>query len=423
MCLLIVNKEGKTIGREILERAARNNGDGYGRIDLSSGKIHRTTNMREAVEIAMRPGPAVHHFRYATSGLKTPKQCHPFHVKDGWQLLHNGIITDLDMNDGRPDTENLAALLRLVSPENRAEVLAKFVGNRFALVDVRTKEVIEVGDFVDEDGVHYSNSSCLTGGSSYSYSDHEWERPIGRSAGTELLAVWGHLKYTQLLNWRLRDAQWMGWGFTKHAHRLFMVNGIPRLVRGIGAANFDKDVPCVEMEVYSVDKDTYEALRDFDDHSTSERIPIEMEDGSQLKAWCFFYPEKEDDGTHEFISCFGDSWCEFDKVTSLETQKMIGRTAPKERLRCPECLSEDVDKIQSWIYCDSCFHSTEIAHIDAWRIGTQEEAIRQQMEDEEDAVDDLIGAMRDSYTDEEREAVREALREANGHAANWVRDF
>lgn len=96
MCLIIQIPKGKEIDRWIVDSAAMYNPDGAGImhsgqtekwVDIKSGTLHQKLNALKDVDRAV-------HFRWATHGDVTHKNVHPFPIRNGGYLMHNGILGD-----------------------------------------------------------------------------------------------------------------------------------------------------------------------------------------------------------------------------------------------------------------------------------------------------------------------------------------
>jgi len=323
MCLLIDNSKGVALDRNILETAATRNPHGYGRLCLLTGRVKRTLDMDEAVELAMQPGPAIHHFRWATVGGKSLSNCHPFPVNNGYYLFQNGSA-DIFHDDGRTDTQNLADLLRLVNVEHRSAFLTK-LDQRYILVNSKSHKVIRTGKgWVERDGVWYSNDYCLPNG--------------------HLVAVYGTLKSGQGNNHFLDEAELVDWGLTAEPHRL-CIKGLPFLIEGGDGDN-------VEVEVYSVSDSTLLRLDQLEGHPNCyerRKTSVILDNGNTVTAWIYF--AKEDRDTGEYHTCYGESW--------------LGQP-DLDDMCCPDCSSDDIQTDPGYIYCNNCFKYTSDIREDLW---------------------------------------------------------
>lgn len=328
MCLCIYNPKGLPIPSEVIREAARHNNDGYGRMDLKTGKIVRTVDMEEAIKIAEQGGPAVHHFRWATFGEKTKKGCHPFQIKDQHHLFHNGAIHGF-RDEGRPDSHELAKILSYMPKHKWVDAL-KVWDSRFLIAS--KDEQIMVGEWVEQDGVWYSNGFHLN--------------------GSEFVAVYGTLKWNGDNHRLLGRSELYANGHTKEEHRLCLsVGGVPHMIEGTGGK---EDVPHVEVEVYRVDKKTLDLIDMLEGHPKiyeRRKVAILTEDEEEVSCWVYFAPEQYDTGN--YLPCYGESW--FDE----EEQD--------EELICPTCNGENVGAEQGYLFCEDCLHFTSDSQIHEWR--------------------------------------------------------
>ena len=119
------------------------------------------------------------HFRIATHGAVMPSTCHPFPVTDSVEALgaqnsmdslvitHNGIIHGMDTDDATSDTmayiRDVMTPLRRLCPdiihdENALDIIGSTIGSKMALID-SAGDLVTIGDFEEDNGVFYSNSS------------------------------------------------------------------------------------------------------------------------------------------------------------------------------------------------------------------------------------------------------------------------
>ena len=122
--------------------------------------------------------PVVMHFRITTHGGTSPENCHPFPISEANGMLkkltlktdvgvaHNGII-DIRCEKGLSDTmtyikEQMAPLKQAVPDFYKNKHLLKMIENaidsRMAILD-KKGEITLIGDFVEDQGIKYSNTS------------------------------------------------------------------------------------------------------------------------------------------------------------------------------------------------------------------------------------------------------------------------
>lgn len=121
----------------------------------------------------------VMHFRITTHGGTRPECCHPFPLTDDDTALraldicapvgvaHNGVITGMDTDAKTSDTmayirDVLAPLRRmagdLLASDDAMTVVESTVGSKLAFLEP-DGAITTVGDFIEDNGVFYSNSS------------------------------------------------------------------------------------------------------------------------------------------------------------------------------------------------------------------------------------------------------------------------
>ena len=123
----------------------------------------------------------VMHFRIATHGEVKPACCHPFPVSNDLRELsatefasrvavaHNGIIPGMDTSDDVSDTMcyvySILAPLRgmhedFMHDQNALDLIENTVKSKLCFLD-NSGEIVTVGEFVEDGGVLYSNTSYL----------------------------------------------------------------------------------------------------------------------------------------------------------------------------------------------------------------------------------------------------------------------
>jgi hypothetical protein len=118
MCLIIRKPPGRSLCAEFLENAWSRNSDGWGSFHLDRGQPVRTIGMDFATLAEHNLRLPRHqeiflHLRKATYGRVCPEMAHPYEVRDGLMLMHNGSIHHLAPQDPcRSDTAELAHSLR-----------------------------------------------------------------------------------------------------------------------------------------------------------------------------------------------------------------------------------------------------------------------------------------------------------------------
>jgi hypothetical protein len=205
MCIIAAKPAGvKMPDLDTIERMWYGNPDGAGIMYALDGKVHIEKGLMTllAVEAKLEElsktvdldnTGVVMHFRITTHGGTRPENTHPFPITDSIKMLqrtkvttsigvaHNGIIDITPRSKDISDTmEYIAAQL---APLSRA--LPEWYHNADALTLVKngiqskmavltgTGEIVTIGDFVEHDGIQYSNHSFESWGKyrfgNYSY--------------------------------------------------------------------------------------------------------------------------------------------------------------------------------------------------------------------------------------------------------------
>ena len=213
MCIIAAKAAGVPMpDRDTIRNMWEANRDGAGIMYVEKGKVHIEkgfmkykdfTKVLDRLEkqLDLTATPVVMHFRITTHGGTSPENTHPFPITDSIGALkkltittdigvaHNGIINSVNPRKGISDTmEYIASQL---APLKKA--LPRFYENKNAMTLVKnaieskmvflTKDgkLYTIGDFVNDKGMLYSNSSYRTRISAYRspvlgcYSADEWE--------------------------------------------------------------------------------------------------------------------------------------------------------------------------------------------------------------------------------------------------------
>lgn len=157
MCLIIKKPAGRRICPEFIENAWERNRDGWGSFHLEQGRLVCAKGMDLGSLLAYSGGlpqeqEVFVHLRKATYGAVNHDMAHPYPVRDGLMLMHNGSIEHLAPTDPqRSDTAELARLLcdmleglsseqaaLLVRSEGFARLMAPLVkGSMVVLLDTQ----------------------------------------------------------------------------------------------------------------------------------------------------------------------------------------------------------------------------------------------------------------------------------------------
>ena len=193
MCIIVVKKAGIDMPEmDILQRCFESNRDGAGFMWADGKKVIIRKGFMTFADFASAidaeiPEPMrkhtsiVMHFRIATHGKVKPETCHPFPVDDEpdklreteaecrFGLAHNGVIPGRTTNDTWSDTMDFTAgvvapLARMnpnfIHSSDAMELLESACGSKLAIMD-GAGDIVTVGQFTEDDGVLYSNTSYL----------------------------------------------------------------------------------------------------------------------------------------------------------------------------------------------------------------------------------------------------------------------
>ena len=190
MCIIAAKAKGVAMpDDQTIENMWYGNSDGAGFMYAENGKVYIRKGFMEygqfrkaldelAATHDMTQLPLVMHFRITTHGGTKPANCHPFPITDSVGVLskletkcrvgvaHNGVI-DITPRKGISDTmeyiaSQLAPLSRAV-PEfyknkHLIEMIYNATGSRLAFL-TRDGSIYTVGDFIEDGGMLYSNTS------------------------------------------------------------------------------------------------------------------------------------------------------------------------------------------------------------------------------------------------------------------------
>ncbi len=118
MCLIINKPAGRRITADFLEHAWEHNSHGWGCFYTAEGQVRWTRGMQfhELLDVNRRlphDTEVYLHVRKATYGAICADMAHPYVVRDGLMLMHNGSIHHLAPKDPSvSDSAELARLLR-----------------------------------------------------------------------------------------------------------------------------------------------------------------------------------------------------------------------------------------------------------------------------------------------------------------------
>lgn len=194
MCIIVAVPQNVELPKtSTLKECFQSNPDGAGFMWADGKTVHIRKGFMtwEAFEKALNDellsgsvgmdSAVVLHFRIATHGKVRPGCCHPFPVSDAREdfrattfdcrfgVAHNGIIhgrnTSEDWSDSMDFICNVVAPLAKMNPsfmhnEHALDVLKGACRSKLAIID-NAGDLALVGDFIEDDGVFYSNTSYL----------------------------------------------------------------------------------------------------------------------------------------------------------------------------------------------------------------------------------------------------------------------
>ncbi len=135
------------------------------------------------------------HCRIGTSGKNTKGNTHPYPITNNHRLLktkkmsrldvaivHNGIIKDYGTRNGLNDTQEYIS--KFIYPiyrnykdfyknEDLLDGIEKMTGSKFAILD-KSDKIYYIGDFIEDNGLKFSNNTYLDFTNSYSYRYNDW---------------------------------------------------------------------------------------------------------------------------------------------------------------------------------------------------------------------------------------------------------
>lgn len=196
MCLIIAKPKYVQLPPKIyLENGLETNKDGIG-VALHKDNANEIIIKKDFKNIndfypwlinnVMIDDSLIIHFRLATSGLKDEGNRHPYPITKNKELLrqtnlvcqdavaHNGVLKDYDKHEVYNDTQKF--VLDILSDESIKnnlsnkpvqKLIKNFIGTDKLVIMFSTGDLIFIGEFVEENGVSYSNYGYR---SSYRYS-------------------------------------------------------------------------------------------------------------------------------------------------------------------------------------------------------------------------------------------------------------
>ncbi len=195
MCIVIHKPKGASVDIDTIARCFNDNPDGAGIMTYDGYRVHGNKGFMSfgalwdhlyfmgAIDDNDTLTPdygMVLHFRWATHGAIKPGNCHPFPVSDrisdlrltSWQanigIAHNGVIAIKPIKD-LSDTQTYIAKklfpLRRNILRHRQRIEKETFGSKL-LILYGNGDVIKMGDWIEDNGVFYSNKG---------YKQNQWQ--------------------------------------------------------------------------------------------------------------------------------------------------------------------------------------------------------------------------------------------------------
>lgn len=204
MCIIVAKPEGIDFpNTETLENCFNANPDGAGymfardkRVYIRKGfmDFESFLNALESENISKNES-CVMHFRIGTQGGNTPENCHPFPIPATEETIselsieapigmaHNGIIglcsqRDADISDTMIYALDIVSPLFYILPsfmqnDNALKILEETCESRLCFID-SLGDITTVGDFIEDHGILYSNTSYLSTRTNFSTFKTSW---------------------------------------------------------------------------------------------------------------------------------------------------------------------------------------------------------------------------------------------------------
>jgi len=182
VCLIIAKPEGVTIPDFAIRSAMGYNDDGFGIMKNGYAGRYVEPGFKNIRAMLNADGACVVHFRMATHGPVTKKNCHPMRLPDGSWLMHNGIMPgefhptkrDGMLSDTRVFVRDWLAprMKKLGDLPDKREV-EKAIGGNNRLAIMRpdgTVELYNESTWTEYEGALYSN-------------EYAWDYPYTRTYG------------------------------------------------------------------------------------------------------------------------------------------------------------------------------------------------------------------------------------------------
>ena len=162
MCVIIVNKDGKSLPQTVITKSVTVNPDGFGIYFLDTKELFKTMDMTIASTLLSSARPFIAHCRYATVGVKNIDNVHPFEVQEDAYLFHNGTVRTRPTDKDKSDSWALAQLISRYDPMGQeVEHILEMTDSRFCMVKDGQFKVFNQELWHEHEGVLYSKDNVL----------------------------------------------------------------------------------------------------------------------------------------------------------------------------------------------------------------------------------------------------------------------
>lgn len=206
MCIIIAkDKKANVPSMDIIKTCFEHNSDGAGLMYVDKGQVVIDKGFMSFRELEKRlevlykkfnnfkNKALVIHCRIGTSGTNTRENTHPYCISTNYKdlhrtkifcdlgMVHNGVITEYTPVDNKHNTNDTQEfIMKYIAPlyehyrdfyknEYIMSGLADITGSRLVFLDTND-ELYYVGDFVEDNGIKYSNTSYKAYKFTYGYS-------------------------------------------------------------------------------------------------------------------------------------------------------------------------------------------------------------------------------------------------------------
>ena len=214
MCIIVAKEKGQKLpSKETLKTCFNHNSDGAGLMYVQDNKVvidkgymdfksfyKRIKKLQKRFNSDLTDKAIVMHFRIGTSGENDKATTHPFPIsnksedlkktyfKTDLGMAHNGIISNFVYGKDLSDTQNFVKDFvsvfkeldkKFFLNENVMKLLEREANSKLCFLDNR-ENIYYIGNFIDDNGIKYSNSTYKEYKYTYKYdwnweSDNEWK--------------------------------------------------------------------------------------------------------------------------------------------------------------------------------------------------------------------------------------------------------